>query len=171
MKNNKLKYLSKSMLLEEEGIPRINMVIALTICITVVLFIVWASFMEIKDVVNISGVLDNSAHSKNIASFAVTSDKIGSISKGNIAYISIPGITKKDQIKGVVDEIISDVNSTKTSYLVIVELDMTDRQKESLDLIELEKLDVSGEIITGKRSILKYILGPLWDIGEIAVSD
>lgn len=171
MKKNKLKYLSKSMLLEEEGLPQINVILALTISITVLLFILWANFMEVKDIVNTKGILNTVDNEDYEALLVVPNDKVVDISIGNLVYVNVPGVTKKDSIIGVVSNVKNEEINNSISYIAIIELDLNYRQEELMNLITYDKIEVSGEIITGKRSIMKYILGPLWEIGERAAAN
>lgn len=174
MKNDNLKYLSKSMLLEEEGVPRINIMIILTISLTILLFILWAGIMEINEAVHANGIYKDYEGDTRTAELIIPSNKVTDISIQNMVFLTMPGVTNKDTIKGYVTEVKylkNESDDTITMYLAIVKLELTERQLASIKKLGLEQIEVSGEIITGKRSLLKQFLGPLWDIGKNAASN
>lgn len=171
MKNNKLKYLSKSILLEEEGLPKINIAIILTVCVTVALFLVWASIMEVKDTVKADGIYNRELNGGNQATFIVNSNEVTEVALENTVFITIPGVTKKDTIKGRIIDVQLEKRENGAVYIVVANLELTDRQRVLIEGLQLNEIEVSGEIITGSRSVIKYMLGPLWDIGVQAASN
>lgn len=94
--NKNLQYLSRSVLLEESGLPKVNRNVILVVFFIILLFVFWANEMIINDTVNITGeiVRDSSSYGYYVSA-KVYSNDVGTISEDMDAFISISGITDR----------------------------------------------------------------------------
>ncbi len=173
MKRNKLSFLSKSVMLEEKGLPRMSSVIILVITIIVVLFIYWASILNINEKIVLSGFITPELVDKNTAVLNIPANSIASVEVGNPVYITIDGVTTKDTIKGIIVAV--DLGSYEDAkgekfFNADVDLNLTERQLVKLKQVVSDRFIVKSEVVIGHRSLLSYMLGPVWDIGEEAIS-
>ena len=61
-KRKSLKFLSKSVLLDESGLPMINTMIILVVSFIILLFIIWANTLVLHDVETITGYIADSPY-------------------------------------------------------------------------------------------------------------
>lgn len=166
MAKKDLKFLSKSVILKESGLPFINQLIIISVFIIITLFITWSNHVNINDTINLSGSI---SLSDNMTEFIVRvpSRNISSIELGNRAYINIPGITNKQALKAKVNVIYNspfyDKNNNAYFKIELLPLDdLTLGLEESI----ITGMDTKVEVVIGSRTLLQYFLGPLWDTSQ-----
>ena len=164
-KNQKLKFLSESILLEESGLPFSSVAVIVSIAIFIGLFLGWSSQVMIEDSVTIQGNLEEinlDQAEMSIIGYATT-NTITSIEEGSIVYINIPGLTGQMSLRGKVAEVGTEPitgNQSKSYYPVTVRF-----SKNQSEETFLTGMETSLKIITGKRTLLQYFLGSLYDTG------
>ena len=164
-KNQKLKFLSESILLEESGLPFSSVAVIVSIAIFIGLFLSWSSQVMIEDSVTIQGNLEEinlDQAEMSIIGYATT-NTITSIEEGSIVYINIPGLTGQMSLRGKVAEVGTEPitgNQSKSYYPVTVRF-----SKNQSEETFLTGMETSLKIITGKRTLLQYFLGSLYDTG------
>lgn len=173
-KNTKLKFLSESILLEESGLPLINTIVIVSITLFLVLFLVWANYMEIEDTISVTGfsaVSGTSIEDKSFIGFVQTKD-VTSIDIGQKSYIDIAGITGRQSLSGSVkrigDEPIKDTQN-RTYYEIEIQLLTETIDGFDLEEVLLDEMESDIQIVTGTRSLLQYFLGNLYDVGKNAL--
>jgi len=175
MKKNKLKYLSESILLEESGLPMINTITILSITIMIILFLTWANYMIIDDTVSVNGYVYTKTTNSNNYMFIslVPSKNISVISEEDPVLLSIPGITNRRSINAYVATInrTPQVNEQgRVFYEVTLNIKATEEMNQTLTTSLLNGMETRSDIIVGSRTLLQYLLGPLWDVGQKAFS-
>lgn len=170
---NNLKFLSKSVLLEESGLPRINTYTILAITSIIVLFLVWSNFMTINDTVSVSGyaVKSELEDSNYTYVYRVPSRNITLIKAGQKLQMTIPGITVKETIKSSISHISREPvvdNQGRTYYEIQITPQIDSSYRGELNSTLMNGMEINGEIIVGSRTLLQYFLGPLWDVGQKA---
>lgn len=166
MKKN-LKFLSRSVLLEESGLPKINRVIIVSVFLMVVLFTLWANQMLINDTVSVSGKIVRDISEKGFhVNLSVPSKEITMISEDMEALISISGITDRKKIDARVERIIKVPqydDYSRTFYEVRVVPMVDDETQKTLKHIVIRGMEARVEIVTGKRNLLQYYFSKIWD--------
>lgn len=169
MKNKKLKFLSKSVLLEEAGLPSINRTIIITIFIILVSFIVWSNYIIIDESIGVSGYVAVQERD-NIQFIAhVPSKNISKVKVGYKSLIEIPGVTNREDL---VSEVVAvDVrpyenSSGRVYYKVVLKSDYDSATNSYLKNILLDGMELNAQVIVDNKSLLRYLLGPLWITGE-----
>lgn len=165
---NKYKFLSKSVLLEESGLPRLYGLIIIIITAFIIGFIIWSNQVMINDTVSANGyairVIGNDIKYDFIAK--ISSKNIIQIKTNNEVMLSIPGITDRSMIKGNIININYDPeidSNDRVYYEISIETELDENAKNKLNLLLLDNMETKVEIVTGNRTLLQYILGPLWD--------
>ncbi len=167
-KRHQYKYLSKSILLEESGLPRIHLLTILTITITILLFIIWSNFMVVNDTVSVKGYVEKHPFSDSGFQLIgmVASKDIASIKLNDPIKLSISGVTTKNKISGKITQINENpyVDRNGDAHYQIVVVPQNENQVMStLTPVLYDKMDTRIEVIVGSRSLMQYFLGPLWD--------
>lgn len=165
--NKELQNLSRSVLLDEPGLPKMNRNIILSVAIIILLFTVWASNMIINDTVQIYGevVRDNSENGFYIDAY-VNASKVGSVHEGMMSYVNISGITNKKKIDAHVERIVKvplQDRSGNTVYEVRVFADLNAEEKAFLDNKLIRGMDAQVEVVTGTRNLIQYYFSRIWD--------
>jgi multidrug efflux pump subunit AcrA (membrane-fusion protein) len=172
MKTNKrYKFLSKSVLLEESGLPRMYGFTILAITAFIIGFIFWASQVMINDTVSANGYAIRSIENEENYEFIakVSSKNIAHVRLENEVTLSIPGITDRERINGCVAEINHEPeidSNGRVYYEIIIEPKLNEVMRNELGLLLLDNMEIRTEIVTGNKTLLQYILGPLWDASE-----
>jgi hypothetical protein len=167
-KNNNLKFLSRSILFEEQGIPNIYKISILAVTIMIISFIIWSSQVIINEKITVNGYAEKDLFVDIGYDFIalVPSRNISEVRQNNSVFLSISGITNKNKISAYVSKIdkkpIRD-SYGKTYYKVTITPAITDTEKEKLKLIILDRMETSSEIVLREKTLLQYLLGPLWD--------
>ena len=167
-KQQPYKFLSKSILLEEQGLPHIQKITILTISLMIVLFITWANFMTIEDKVSIKGYAERDYFNDCGFEFLamVPSDEISAISYGDKINLSISGLTNKHKIPGIIEKINTKPTVDKSGrvyYQITVKPSLNQDVMKNIQPMLYDKMETRIEVIVGTRTLLQYFLGPLWD--------
>ncbi len=166
MKKN-LKFLSRSVLLEESGLPMINRTIIISVFLMIILFVIWANQMMINDTVSVPGKIVRDVSEKGFhVNLSVPSKDIALISEDMDALINISGITDRNKIDARVERIIKvpqTDNYSNTFYEVRVVPMVEDEIQHKLKLKVIRGMDARVEIVTGKRNLLQYYFSKIWD--------
>lgn len=170
--SRKLQFLSRSVLLEESGLPKMNRVTILSVFLILVLFGFWASEMTINDSVSIDGeIVQIQSDAGYYIDAKVYSGDLGSISEGMPALIHIAGITERKKIDAVVDRIVKvpqKDNYSRTYYEVRVYPVIIEGDKSVSKAKVVRGMDASVEVITGTRNLLQYYFSRLWDARNVS---
>lgn len=163
--HRKYKYLSESVLLEETGLPNINVAIIVVVTFFVLLFITWSNFIIMEDTLNLTGTVVESGDAVYLYSKLTTSEVIN-VDRYADVYVNIPGITGRTALTGKVNEVVKTPQydaEGKVYYLAKVELiSISAEMKSQL----IEGLSARMEVVTGSRTMLEYLLGNLYETGK-----
>ena len=165
-KRSNLKFLSQSVVLEEAGLPKINSLIILVVFSMVISFIIWSATMKIDDVTTVKGFVIQEENGDIKFSFnaRIPSNKIGVINEGLSVSINIPGINDNNPIKGSIENIkrtpITDEQGN--IYYEAVVKPKNEKEIVKLDKLLMPNMKTNVKIITGRRTVLKYFLGPIF---------
>lgn len=163
---NKLKFLSQSVLLEETGLPKLNVTIILIVFVMLVLFIIWSVTMTMDQTTSVNGVVrqTDGENSDYVLIAMIPSTEIASIEDGYVVSISIPGITDKKPISGTIASIDkTPINDTygNVYYEAVLSSDsgkMTDAIKAHL----MPGLTANVNIVVGRQSVFSYFMNPIF---------
>jgi hypothetical protein len=163
---HKNKFLTESILFEESGLPKINVILSLFIFILLVLFILWANRLTVQETLSVSGALEETSSSYMIQA-RVLSREIAQVDEDATAFVSILGVTSRKPLVGYVSEI-NTLNKTSSSgltyYDVYISVDDFGVYEEDL----LKGMDCSVKVVTDEKSLLAYLLGNLYDSARTA---
>ncbi len=169
MKKN-LQHLSRSVLLEEMGLPKVNRNIILIVFFLIVLFVVWASMMTINDSVSISGEVRMAGNQAGYYIDAkVYSGQVGIVSEGLKANINIAGVTEKKKISATIERVVKvpqKDNYGRTYYEVRVVPSAIQEEREHFRVKLIKGMDARVEVVTGTRNLLQYYFSRVWDARE-----
>jgi len=168
---NKYKFLSKSVLLEESGLPKFYGVTIFIITIFIIGFLLWSNQVKINDTVSANGYAIKVTESSNRHDFIakISSKNIGQIRVGNKVMISIPGIRDRERVIGkviIIDHKPEIDSNGRVLYKISLEPELDQVTRDKLELLLLDTMETKIEIVTGNRTLLQYILGPLWDASK-----
>lgn len=165
-KKNKLKYLSRSVLLEEENLPKSNRIIILVVFMVVAAFITWSFFMEIDERIEVEGAIaaDPADSSTIEVILKIPPRDIENIAEGHSVTIEMMAEGEENRFRGVISRINTRLLRDETGlsyYEAIVELAMDPSAVEYYENKE-DDLHVSASLITGQRTLFHYILRPFY---------
>jgi len=168
-KKRRMKYLSESMLLEERGLPRVNVIITLLVTLILVSFIVWSSLVVVEEAVSFKGQVLEGVINNNMMLGKVAPADISELSLEDLVYVSVPGVTSREKIKGRIINIDSSPQYTSDDqvyYHVVVRMD------KNHDGVRDLLVGMTGSIsaVTEEKSLLQYLLGNLYESGKSAFS-
>jgi hypothetical protein len=171
-KKNKLKFLSESILLEESGLPMLNTIVIIMITVSILMFIIWSSYIVIEESVSVSAQLNINEETSAYEAIGIVGTRdISTISENAEVYFAIPGVTGRQDITGVLREINAEPKYDSVGnvyYNVYISLGLTDNLKKEIGTKLLKGMEGKLTIVTGTRSMLQYLLGSLYDNGRDA---
>lgn len=170
MRKNKLKFLSESVLLEETGLPLANVISVITISLMLLLFIIWGNYMMMEEDVVMSGKVSIESDSFSVLGYVSSNDAV-TIQNNAEAYITIPGITSRQAIRGEVKDINTSPvydDSGKAYYGISVKLLMSNSQNQEMADRLLEGMESQVSIVIDEKTLIQYLLGNLYDTGKKA---
>lgn len=161
-----IKYLSQSILLEEQGLPRVNTWMILIVFAMVAAFVVWSIQMEIDEVAKVDGnvVLKSDSVNEYSLVLKIPSKEMSSIKDKASVFITIPGLAEKEPFRGTIKEI---EQTPKTGikgeiyYEAALSLGMDETKFSNVNKMLMAGMVIHGEVITGKRTLFQYILSPI----------
>lgn len=165
-KAKNLRYLSRSVLLEEEGIPRVNQMIIVLVFLMVVSFIVWSLYIEMEEKLEV-GVFISYNETTSITNdfiLKIPSKDLGRVSEGQTVIIQINNNGQSRQIEGRIYSIDFSAYRDNTGlayYQAFV--DLSNNSAEIMYYVENlnNNLSIKGTIV-GKRSLFVYLLNPIY---------
>lgn len=168
-KGEKLKFLTQSVLLEEEGLPRINSIIIIAVFTIVIAFLMWSNIMEIDEVVVVDGYAIQKESTQYLLVAHIPSKEIGIIGEGLSVTINIPGITKKP-LEGTIKNIENTPKLNKQGATYYEAFIKTDKQEMNnyFEQIQVPSLEANVEIILGNKTLFQNLLGPIYHAKENA---
>lgn len=167
-KSKQIKFLSRSILLEEAGLPWMNTWIIIILCLGIVGFLFWANVMTLNETVTGIGPVSSGAGHYEVQ-LSVPSESIMSLELNQKVNVSVPQYESDLVVKGLVKAIESTVTgdtSTSQSINISVDLIPTTEQISKLERLEKQNVQMNGEIIVGSKSLLTYMLGPVFKLGS-----
>lgn len=162
-REEQMKFLSRSILLEGSGLSRINTWIILILFLCVTGFLYWASVMTLNETIVASGNIKQKNNQYSVQ-LIIPAESIMSLEVGQIVDITTAQKSNKYQFKGSVNGISSATSGTTTDKQYFdVTVDLSSGLEEQAYLRRMSDLSmqVNLEIIIGSRSILAYMLGPI----------
>ena len=168
-KKHQFKFLSQSVLLEESGLPRINTLVIMTITILLIGFITWSNYVDIEEQLSASGQITLSDEGIYKVIGRLNANDIVKVDEDYRVYISVPGITSKEDLKGNLDEILIKpryTDSGEVYYEFIITFDSSKFSNKSDDNPLLVGMSCRLNIVTGSKTMLQYLLGTLYDTGK-----
>jgi len=167
-KNNEIKVLSESVLLEEKGLPGLNSMIVLIVSFLLCAFIVWSLVMEIEDTVRVSGLVMEDPLIKGQYSVIalISPNEIGGIKEGHKASVSMMDFNKIKPMSGVINALDDAPQlSDDGSWLYTATIQLKDSsewtQLQNSDL--LLGMELAIDIVVKKRTFFEYVLGPIFN--------
>lgn len=175
-KKNKFKFLSQSVLLEEQGMPKLNFWIIVIVFAMVVSFVSWSIVMELDQVITVSGSVigDNNAEGTYAFSVQIPSEEIAVVDEGLRVTINIPGVKTSSPLMGKIERV-ETVGTTSTSGNVYFEGKVIpDKNSNQYATVESQLhlgMKVNYQVVVGKRSLFEYFLGPVLKTNESAFKE
>jgi len=168
-KKHQFKFLSQSVLLEESGLPRINTLVIITITILLIGFITWSNYVDIEEQLSANGqiILSDEGVYKVIGH--LNANDIVKIDEDYRVYISVPGITSKEDLKGNLENILIKpryTDSGEVYYEFVITFDSAKYSNDSDTNPLLVGMNCRLNIVTGSKTMLQYLLGNLYDTGR-----
>ena len=168
----KMNFLSESVLLEESGLPFMNTIVIVTITLVIILFIVWSSLLILEENISVDAQTIVESDSEEIYFVGyVPSKDVVFIDEGARIYITIPGVTNRQKLKGVLHEVyLTPKYDTQNNayYEIRVELDESQSRTDDIKSTLLTGMDANLKVVTGSKTMLQYLLGTLYDTGKTA---
>lgn len=169
MGRKKLKFLSKSVLLEEAGLTNVNRNIIMTIFTSLLLFLILSNYIILDESIEVSGYV--SFEERNDIKFIahVPSANISKVKRGYKSLVEIPGVTNREKLISEVVRV--DVqphenSSGRVYYKVNLKNDFDEATNNDLRDVLLNGMELNAQIVVENKSLLRYLLGPLWITGE-----
>lgn len=162
-KKSGLNFLNQSVLLEEAGLPKANILIILVVFLMVTLFIAWSLMMNMDQVVKVSGQVKIEGGT-TVLSALVPAKNIADIQEGLPTYITITGINDNKPVKGTIERIdkTPKTNQQGASFYEAAVKPEGDGVKE-LEKLLLPGMDTKVEIVVGSRTLFQYLVGPVFN--------
>lgn len=176
MKQKDFKFLSQSILLEEQGLPKMSLWIIVSVFSMLILFIGWSILMNLEEIVTVSGEVAVSQEFGKQPQFRVEipSDDGGVILLDQEVVITVLGSVEQKRVHGVIQTLNSEPltnDSGNTYYEAMVVA--TDKSKiavnESINL--MKGMPVRADIIIGKKSLFEYFMGPIIQVKNNALRE
>lgn len=166
--NNKIKFLSQSVLLEEKGLPGLNALIVLIVSLMLCAFIAWSMVMEIDDTVRVSGLVVEDPLLKGQFSVIalISPNEIGSIKEGLKASVRLGELISKKPIHGMVSVLDKTPKSTADNrilYEAVITLNDSKDESQRHSVAFVSGMEVAVEITVGSRTFFNYFLGPIFN--------
>lgn len=165
-KKNKLKFLSESILLEETGLPKMNVVITVCVSLFIVAFVAWANLVVLEEDMTIGGQVTVTTLGHYEMLGLVPAKDIVDLSVEDPVYVSIPGVTGREKMTGMITAINTSPQydtSGNVFYKATIVLESNDS-----DQTLFEGMEGSISVVTGNKTLLQYLLGNLYDSGKDA---
>ena len=176
MKQKDFKFLSQSILLEEQGLPKMSLWIIISVFTMLILFIGWSILMELEEIVTVSGEVAVSQEFGKQHQFRVEIPSADGavITLDQEVVITVLGSVGQKRIKGVIQTIHSEplTNESGNTYYEAMVAEV-DKSKPSVDgPINLKKgMPVRADVIIGKKSLFEYFMGPIIQVKNNALRE
>lgn len=176
MKQKDFKFLSQSILLEEQGLPRMSLWMIISVFSMLVLFIGWSMLMTLEELVTVSGEVAVTQEVGTQAQFRVEipSSDGGVIMRNQEAVITVLGSASQKRIQGVIQTLNPEPltnESGNTYYEAMVAA--VDKSKISVngEVNLMKGMPVRVDVITGKKSLFEYFMGPIIQVKNHALRE
>lgn len=162
-KKSGLKFLNQSVLLEEAGLPKANVLIILVVFLMVALFIAWSLMMNMDQVVKVSGQVKIEGGNA-VLSALVPAKNIADIREGLPAYITINGLNDNKPVTGTIERIDKTPKTNQQGVLFYeASVKPGDDGAKELEKLLLPGMDTKVEIVVGSRTLFQYLVGPVFN--------
>lgn len=175
-KQNDLKYLSQSILLEERGIPKLNLWIILMVFLMTTAFIGWSMMLQLDEVVTVNGqVIETGiSNSDYIFKALVPSEDVGIINEGVEVTIQIPGMSTTEPLVGKIETIEENFMTSDSGDVYFEASVIPDKSSEAYRELngQLRRgMKANIQVIVGNRTLFEYFLGNLMKTKDKALKE
>lgn len=176
MKQKDLKFLSQSILLEEQGLPKMSLWIIMSVFLMLTLFIGWSILMNVEEIVIVNGEVIVSQEIGKQPQFRleIPSYDGGVILTDQEVMITVLGSANKKRIQGFIQTLNSEplTNESGNIYYEAIVVAVDESEKTVNSSINLMKgMPVRAHIITGKKSLFEYFIGPIIQVKNNALRE
>lgn len=170
----KLKLLSKSVLLDESGLPGINAALIIIVFLMVAAFVIWSMNMKINETVSIKGFVETDADTGELSFKALIPTKdLGIVNEGYPVVVNISGLTSKNPILGKIAHIEDmQVNAgTGENFSATIDTSNLESVIQHINGRIVPGMETNVQVITGTRSLFQYFIGPIFQIKDKAFTE
>lgn len=171
-RKEQLRFLSQSILLEESGLPGLNIALILLVTLSVVGFLVWANIFQVDETLSLTGKIIQDPVSQKNGGFEMTAmipaTDLYKVREGSRAMLAIGGITKKNPIPVTVINVDpTSVVSDGPQGMISVKLAADDAKKlESIKPYILTETKTTVTVVTGSKTLFESLMGPVLNIKD-----